>query len=99
MPGGGLGSVCGQSAVVVAELQTSKPPVSPSGAPYHATGLTRDTTVFVPSGGLTETFVNRFHIVGTMGAPTYYVKTTFHITVTPSGDVAVELENFSEECV
>jgi hypothetical protein len=72
---------------------------SSSGVPYHATGLTRATTVFVPSGGLTETFVNRFHIVGTMGAPTFYVKTTFHITVTPSGDVAVEFEKFSEECV
>jgi hypothetical protein len=72
---------------------------SSSGVPFHATGLTRDTIVFVPSGGLTETFVNRFHIVGTMGAPTFYVKTTFHITVTPSGDVAVELESFSEECI
>lgn len=72
---------------------------SSSGVPYHATGLTRDTIVFVPSGGLTETFVNRFHIVGTRGAPTFYVKTTFHITVTPSGDVAVVFENFSAECV
>jgi hypothetical protein len=34
-----------------------------------------------------------------MGAPTFYVKATFHITVTPSGDVAVEFENFSQECV
>jgi hypothetical protein len=69
-----------------------------SGIPYHATGLTRDTTVIVPSGGFTETFVNRFHIVGTMGAPTYYVKETFHITVTPTGDVAVFFDNFSLEC-
>lgn len=69
-----------------------------SGIPYHATGLTRETTVFVPSGGFTDTFINRFHIVGTMGAPTYYVKETFHITVTPSGDVTAFVDNFSLEC-
>lgn len=40
---------------------------SSSGVPYHATGLTRETTIFVPSGGFTDTFVNRFHIVGTRG--------------------------------
>ena len=71
---------------------------SSSGIPYHATGLTRETTVFIPSGGFTDTFVNRFHIVGTMGAPTYYVKETAHITVTPSGDVVVAFYNFSLEC-
>jgi hypothetical protein len=71
---------------------------SSTGVPYHGTGLTRDTTVFVPSGGFTETFVNRFHIVGTMGAPTYYVKETFHITVTPTGEIAVLFDNFSLEC-
>lgn len=72
---------------------------SSSGIPYHATGLTRDTTVFIPSGGFTETFINRFHIVGTMSAPSYYVKETFHITVTPTGDVVVFLDKFSLECV
>jgi hypothetical protein len=69
-----------------------------SGIPYHATGLTRETTVFVPSGGFTDTFINRFHIVGTRGAPTYYVKETAYITVTPSGDVAVFFDNLSVEC-
>jgi hypothetical protein len=64
-----------------------------SGIPYHATGLTRET-----SGGFTDTFINRFHIVGTRGAPTYYVKETAHITVTPSGDVTVFFDNFSLEC-
>jgi hypothetical protein len=69
-----------------------------SGIPYHATGLTRETTVLVPSGGFTDTFINRFHIVGTMGAPTYNVTETAHITVTPSGDVAVSFDNFSLAC-
>jgi hypothetical protein len=72
---------------------------SSSGIPYHATGLTRDTTVFVPSGGSTDTFVNRFHIVGTRGAPTYYVKETFHITVSSTGDIVVFFDKFSSECV
>lgn len=72
---------------------------SSTGIPYHGTGLTRATTVYIPSGGFTDTFVNRFHIVGTMGAPTYYVKETAHITVTPSGDVTAAFYNFSLECV
>jgi hypothetical protein len=72
---------------------------SSSGVPYHATGLTRDTTVLVPSGGFTDTFVNRFHIVGTRGAPTYYVKETLHITVTPTGEITASVDNFSLECV
>jgi hypothetical protein len=72
---------------------------SSSGIVYHATGLTRDTTVFVPSGGLTDTFVNRFHIVGTSGASTFYVKETSHLTVTPDGKISVSVDNFSMECV
>ena len=72
---------------------------SSSGVTYHATGLTRDTTVSVPSGGLTDTFVNRFHIVGTGGALTYYVKETIHLTVSPTGEITASVDNFSEECV
>jgi hypothetical protein len=72
---------------------------SSSGVTYHATGLTRETTVTVPSGGLTDTFVNRFHIVGTGGAATYYVKDTVHLTVSPTGEITASVENLSEECV
>jgi hypothetical protein len=71
---------------------------SSSGIPYHATGLTRETTVRVPSGGFTDTYINRFHIVGTQGAPTYYVKETSHITVTPDGQVSAFVDNFSIQC-
>jgi hypothetical protein len=71
---------------------------SSSGIPYHATGLTRETTVVVPSGGFTDTYINRFHIVGTQGAPTYYVKETFHITITPDGQVSAFVDNFSIQC-
>ena len=72
---------------------------SSSGITYHATGLTRETTVTVPSGGFTDTFVNRFHIVGTRGSPTYYVKETAHMTVGPTGAIRVSIDNTSEECV
>jgi hypothetical protein len=66
---------------------------------YIGTGLTRDLTVLTPPGGETSTFVNRFHIVGTMGAPTLAVSETFHITVTPSGEVVAFIDQFSAECV
>jgi hypothetical protein len=72
---------------------------SSSGVTYHATGLTRDTAVTVPSGGLTDTFVNRFHIVGTGAAPTYYVKETVHLTISATGEITASVDNFSEECV
>lgn len=72
---------------------------SSTGVRYHATGLTRETTVIVPGGGLTDTYVNRFHIVGTAGAPTFYVKETAHITVTPTGRLAVSFARFSLVCI
>jgi len=72
---------------------------SSSGTVYHGTGLTRETTVQVPSGGFTDTFINRFHIVGTGGSPTYYVKETLHLTVSSTGQIQAFFDNFSEECV
>ena len=69
------------------------------GRRYIGTGLTREITVLTPAGGETFTFVNRFHIVGTMGAPTFFDNATFHITVTPSGEVVAEVDNSSVECV
>jgi hypothetical protein len=69
------------------------------GRPYIGTGLTRDILVVTPAGGETSTFVNRFHIVGTMGAPTLSISDTFHITVTPSGEVVTVVDRSSVECV
>ena len=69
-----------------------------TGKTYRATGLTRETTVIVPTGGLVDTFVNQFNIVGTAGAQTYDVREIFHITVTPSGDIAAFVDNFSISC-
>jgi hypothetical protein len=69
-----------------------------SGAMYRGTGLTREIRVVTPSGGITSTFVNQFHIVGTAGAPTYDVREIAHFTVTPTGDITASFDNFSISC-
>jgi hypothetical protein len=69
-----------------------------SGRTYHGTGLTREITVFSPPGGLTDTFVNRFHIVGTGGNDSQYDKTTAHLTVAPNGEITVSFDNSSSTC-
>jgi hypothetical protein len=66
---------------------------------YIGTGVSRDVSVESPAGGATFTFINRFHIVGTSGAPTFYVKETIHFTVTPSGEIVADVDEFSAECV
>jgi hypothetical protein len=69
-----------------------------TGTVFHATGLTRDLIVNSPSGGSTETFVNRFHIQATGGAESYIISELFHVTVTPAGTVTVFFDNFSSTC-
>jgi hypothetical protein len=43
--------------------------------------------------------MNCFHIVGSGGASTYYVKITSHIVVSPTGEIIASVDNFSEEYV
>ena len=69
-----------------------------TGTKYIATGLTRDILVVSPAGGITETFVNRFHIQATTGAESFIVSEVFHITVNPNGDVTAFVDNFSSTC-
>lgn len=69
-----------------------------SGRTYHGTGLTREITVFSPPGGFTDTFVNRFHIVGTGGNDSIYDKTTAHVTVAPNGQITVSFDKSSSTC-
>lgn len=69
-----------------------------TGTVFHATGLTREIDVSTPPGGFTTTFVNRFHIQAEQGAESYIVSETAHLTVTPSGAVAVSFDNFSATC-
>jgi hypothetical protein len=69
-----------------------------TGTVFHATGLTRDLIVFSPPGGITETFVNQFHIQATAGADSYIVTELFHITISPDGTVRSYFDNFSATC-
>jgi hypothetical protein len=69
-----------------------------TGTVFHATGLTRDLIVFSPPGGITETFVNQFHIQATAGADSYIVTELFHITISPDGTVRSFFDNFSATC-
>jgi hypothetical protein len=54
--------------------------------------------VFSPPGGITSTFVNRFHIQATGGAQSFIVSETTHVTITPAGTVTVSFDNFSSTC-
>jgi hypothetical protein len=69
-----------------------------TGTTFHATGLTRGISITTPPDGYTETFVNRFHIQATAGHESYIVTETFHITVTPDGNVTALVDNFSASC-
>jgi hypothetical protein len=69
-----------------------------TGTIFHATGLTRDLTVYSPAGGITETFVNRFHIQATGGEQSFIITELFHITISPDGTVRSVFDNFSSTC-
>ena len=71
---------------------------STRGTVFHATGLTREVDVFSPRGGVTFTFVNRFHIQATRGAQSFIVSETEHVTITPSGALTVSFDKFSSTC-
>ena len=68
------------------------------GTVFHATGLTRDLSVSSPAGGVTETFVNQFHIQATGGAESFIVTELFHITLSPDGMVRSFFDTFSATC-
>jgi hypothetical protein len=69
-----------------------------TGASYIGTGLTRDTFIALPSGGLVLTFVNEFHIQATAGADSFIVNQLFHVTVTADGTVTAVVDNFYATC-
>ena len=69
-----------------------------TGTKYLATGLTRDILVVSPAGGVTETFVNQFHIQATTGAESFIISEVFHITVNANGDVTAFVDNFRSTC-
>ena len=69
-----------------------------SGASYIGTGLTRETFVALPSGGLVITFVNDFHIEGTAGADSYVVNQLVHLTVMSDGTITAFVDNVYVSC-
>lgn len=69
-----------------------------TGTMFRGTGLTRDITVVAPSGGVTETFVNRFHIQATSGEQSFIVSEVSHITINANGDVTAFFDNFQSTC-
>lgn len=69
-----------------------------SGRTYRGTGVTRETVVFTPRGGMTDTYVNRFHLVATAGGPTYDLRVLSHVTISASGAVTANLYRISVSC-
>ena len=66
-----------------------------TGTKYLGTGLTRDLTVFSPSGTTTLSLVSRFHIQATARADSFDVSQMVHITVLANGAVTAFVDNFS----
>jgi hypothetical protein len=73
--------------------------VSASGVKYHAVGGQRETFSVSGSGTFTETFTSQFILISENGDQNLQVIETFHITVTPNGDVTAFVDNFRVRCV
>jgi hypothetical protein len=72
---------------------------SASGVSYKGVGVTRTTaTAAVLGPGETTTFVNVFRLVGPGPDNDLHVLTRTHVTVTPSGEVVVDLAELEREC-
>jgi len=71
-----------------------------SGDKYQGTGVTRfDFTASLDgSSAFQDTFVNNFRIIGQGPGNNLLVHQTFHVTVTPNGDLTAFVDNFSVDC-
>jgi hypothetical protein len=67
-----------------------------TGDTYRGTGVTQ--TEFNAAAGFEQTSINNFRIVGQGPDNNFLVHSTFHVTVTPNGDVTSVVDNFSVEC-
>lgn len=67
-----------------------------TGTRFQANGLT-NFIMDNPAGTFTDTFVNRYHLVG-MGGVQFKVFETIHVTVNANGDVTADVNNFTFEC-
>ena len=69
-----------------------------TGALYRAVGVTTFMTVFAP-GVTSDTYVNRFFLIGTGGAPKSLFSETVHVTIHADGTVSASVDKFSNTCV
>jgi hypothetical protein len=70
-----------------------------SGATYHATGVTRGTTTTTAKGGISDTFVNSFKIIGEGSAPNYLQTDVIHLTVNANGVETATVEQSTIRCI
>ena len=70
-----------------------------SGATYHATGETLGTTTIRATGGISDTFVNNFKIIGEGSAPNFLETDVIHLTVNANGVVTASVEKSMIRCV
>jgi hypothetical protein len=69
-----------------------------TGGLYRAGGVTTSMTVLAP-GATSDTFVNRFFLIGEGGTPKSLFSETIHVTVLADGTVTANVEKFSDVCV
>src|SRR6266516_5637893 len=69
-----------------------------SGATYHATGETLGTTTTRANGGISDTFVNNFKIIGEGSAPNFLETDVMHLTVNANGVVTATVEQSMIRC-
>jgi hypothetical protein len=70
-----------------------------SGATYHATGETLGTTTVRANGGISDTFVNNFKIIGEGSAQNFLETEIVHLTVNAKGEVTASVEKSMLRCV
>jgi hypothetical protein len=70
-----------------------------SGSTYHATGVTRGTTTTRAKGGISDTFVNSFKIIGNGDAANFLQTDVIHITVNAKGEVTASVEQSIIRCI
>jgi hypothetical protein len=70
-----------------------------SGATYHATGETLGTTTEKAKGGISDTFVNNFKIIGEGSAQNFLETDVIHLTVNANGVVTATVEKSMIRCV
>jgi hypothetical protein len=66
---------------------------------YEAVGITRahNSGSFV-NGQAVSTMVNNFYMIGKAGAPSFKTHETFHVTVTPTGQITAHHDSLRITC-